>query len=358
MKRLDRVIGHDNALDQFSRSVGAGRLHHGWIIGGQRGIGKMTLACQIAKAVIANAPDADTATNLFGEPEPWTAILEDDHPIHNRVRQGAVAELKIITPGFNEKTKKHKSEIGVDEIRSLLSLYQLTSAEGNWRVTIIDSADAMTRQAANALLKILEEPPARSLLILIAHAPGRLLPTLRSRCMTLNLSSLDDHAMDMVMTLHAEAEGEGHELPAGWQENWREVSGLAKGAPGAVFDYLEKGAADILSSFRSVCEQPPNGVIDTTDQLISQFGTGSDAQTRFALFVELLQDACLQTVRTHAGSREAQGSSQLDPLWALWEKARHEQNSVPALNLDPAEAARGLLIEWVKCQTRLSHFQP
>jgi DNA polymerase-3 subunit delta' len=184
-----RLIGQDVAQQAFVDAFNTGRLHHAWMLTGPRGVGKATLAWRIARFMLATPlPDPDA---MFADTPPVSLDIPEDHPVAQRVASGGEGRIRSITLTWDEKTKKVRSVIRADEIRSLNAFFHLSAPDGGYRVVIIDDADLMNITAANALLKMLEEPPAQTLLILISHQPSGLLPTIRSRCRTLPLRTLD-----------------------------------------------------------------------------------------------------------------------------------------------------------------------
>ena len=197
-KETLRLYGQSNAEKVFLEAYASGRLHHGWLLTGPRGIGKATLAWSIARFLLATPPATDDG--LFGAPPPPASLHVDaDHPVARRVAAGAEPGLKSIVRTENEKTGRLRDVISVEDIRGLASFFQLSAADGGRRVVIVDAADDMNPQAANALLKMLEEPPDRAFLLLVSHQPSALLPTIRSRCRVLRLDPLS--AEDMARAL-------------------------------------------------------------------------------------------------------------------------------------------------------------
>ncbi|MEW9921988.1 DNA polymerase III subunit delta' [Marimonas sp. MJW-29] len=187
-----RLIGQEEAEAAFLDAFNAGKLHHGWLLTGPRGVGKATLAWRIARFLLAT-PDDDGG--MFAAPPPTSLDIDPEHPVARRIASGGEGGLKSITRTQNPETKRMRKQIVVDDIRSLNNFFQMSAADGGRRVVIIDDADEMNPNAANALLKMLEEPPARATLLLLSHRPSGLLPTIRSRCRTLRLATLSPDQM-------------------------------------------------------------------------------------------------------------------------------------------------------------------
>jgi DNA polymerase-3 subunit delta' len=177
------LFGHDGAEREFLAAYRSGRIPHAWLIGGEPGIGKATLAYRMARFVLAR-PEPSRV------PDATSLALDPANPTLRRVAVNAHSDLLALerTPG---DTGKMRTVITVEQVRRLVSFFGSTAGEGGWRVCIVDSADELKYpEGSNALLKMLEEPPARSLFLLASHAPGRLLPTIRSRCRRLMLNPL------------------------------------------------------------------------------------------------------------------------------------------------------------------------
>jgi DNA polymerase-3 subunit delta' len=191
------LFGHAAAESGLLDAYKSGRISHAWLIGGEPGIGKATLAYRLARFVLAHpdptAPAVQTAASLAVSP---------DNPVARRIVARAQGGLLVLERVINEKTGKLFTEIRVEDIRQTVTFFGST-ADG-WRIVIVDAVDELNRFGANALLKVLEEPPARSLLLLVTHAPGRVLPTIRSRCRRQLLRPL---AIDEVASAVAAATG-------------------------------------------------------------------------------------------------------------------------------------------------------
>lgn len=187
------LVGQQSAEAAFLDAFNAGKLHHAWLLTGPRGVGKATLAWRIARFLLAT-PDPDAGGRFA--PEPATTLdVPADHSVARRMAARSEPGLKSITRSVDEKTKRLRKQIVIDDVRKLAGFFQLSAAEGGRRVVIIDDADELNPNAANALLKMLEEPPDRAVLLLISHRPSGLLPTIRSRCRVLRLRSLEAEEM-------------------------------------------------------------------------------------------------------------------------------------------------------------------
>lgn len=189
-RERDQLIGHEAAERALLDAYRSGRIHHAWILGGLKGIGKATLAFRFARFVLAH-PDPRAAAVAAAR----DLAVPAEHPVARRIAAGAHIDLLHLRRPWDDKAKRFKTELPVDEVRKTVGFFGSTAGEGGWRVAIVDAADDLNANAANALLKILEEPPPRSLFLVVAHQPGRLLPTIRSRCRRLDMDGLDSAAV-------------------------------------------------------------------------------------------------------------------------------------------------------------------
>lgn len=213
-----KLFGHEAAERRLYADAAASRLPHGLIIAGPKGVGKATLAYRFARSLLAGTPMPD---------------MREDHPVFRRVAAGSHADLLVVRPAVDEKTGEEKREISVEQAREISQFLSLTSAESDWRVVIIDSADQLNTNAANAILKILEEPPPQAVLLLISHNPGRLLATIRSRCQLLKLVPLEKANFASAMQ---------HLLPDITAERLTALTEFSEGAPGLAVELEGQGA--------------------------------------------------------------------------------------------------------------------
>lgn len=186
-----RLVGHEQAAAMLAAAYRSGKLPHALIFAGPVGIGKATLAFHLAHHLLKH-PAFDQAPDVFAVPDPASSLFR-------QIATGAHPGVLHLTRPLNDKTKSFKTVVTVDEIRKVNRFLSLTSHDGSYRVVIVDPADDMNTNAANALLKNLEEPPSRTLFILIVHAPGSLLPTIRSRCQMVRLTPLDAGSLMSVL---------------------------------------------------------------------------------------------------------------------------------------------------------------
>jgi DNA polymerase-3 subunit delta' len=194
------LLGHDGAERALLDSIHLGRMHHAWLITGPEGIGKATLAFRFARRLLAGG-DAAGGEVARGDADASLA-LDPAHPVFRRVVAGGHADMLTIERAWDEKTKRRKRDIAVDDVRKINGFMSLTPAEGGWRVAVVDGAEDLNQNSANALLKILEEPPSRAVLILVCSALGRLPATIRSRCRQLRLSPLSDEVIARLLALY------------------------------------------------------------------------------------------------------------------------------------------------------------
>ncbi len=222
------LYGQEAGEAAFLSAFASGRLPHAWLITGPRGIGKATFAWRAARFLLATPPDDG---GLFGAPPPPADLSVDPElPVSRQVRALTHPGIFLLRRGWDEKRKDLKTQITIDETRKLKGFFNLSSTDGGRRVVIIDDADEMNPNAANALLKVLEEPPQGAVMFLISHQPFRLLPTIRSRCRVLRLQPLGPRDLDQAL------------MAAGGQAAESSATALAELAGGSV------GAAMQLTS--------------------------------------------------------------------------------------------------------------
>lgn len=335
-----RVIGQGAAEAEFLDAFNTGRLHHGWLISGPRGVGKATLAWSIARFLLATPLAQDDG--LFGAPPPPTTLdVAPDHPVARRVLALSDPGLFLLRRGPNEKGDRLASEILVKEVRKLGNFFALSAADGGRRVVIVDAADDLNIQAANAILKMLEEPPARTTILLISHQPSGLLPTIRSRCRMLRLHPLAAPEM-------AQALDQAGIIPEGNAAALAELSG---GSVGEAVRLINLGGLKMYGELVGLLGSLPR--LDRARALkLAEAAATRGAEERLDLLLGLTDLMLARLARsgavghppvTEVATGEAELMARLAPTpqmaraWAdcaqeIGARARHGR----AVNLDPA----------------------
>ncbi len=270
------LIGHDTAQHILLDAWQSEKLHHAWLITGAYGIGKATLAWRFARFIMNGGNDDG---NLFGN-EPNSMEIVADNKISHRMAAGGHPDFLCLEKGmFNKANKKiAENDIPVAIIRDALNLMRLTPAEGKWRVIIIDAVDDLNRNAANALLKSLEEPPKNTIFLLISHAVDKLLPTIKSRCRRLNLQILDDDIIIKIL-----------------QENYPEISieqasllaKISDGSIGKSIRLLDAGGIDLYGDIISIMQNAGNMDIEKLHKFASSLAI-KNASNKFNIFREII----------------------------------------------------------------------
>ena len=302
------IAGQDKAVEQFASAWKTRRLHHAWLLAGPKGVGKATFARMASTRVLAEA--AGPAIDLPGLDTP------PDHPTSKLLAAGSHPDFRWIER-LERPTGGLARNISVDQIRSLQNLLAVTPSMSPWRAIVIDSVDDLEASAANALLKMLEEPPANTVFLLVSHAPGRLLPTIRSRCRRLDFARLGDDVMTSLLS---------RSLPDEKPATIAQLVGLAEGSIGRAIDIAALDLAPLESEARSILSQgdPDNR---RRSKLASALGTKAAAD-RYAAFLQLVPGLLAREAVGLEG--EARGRA-LD----AYEKARQTAAIAPRLSLDP-----------------------
>jgi DNA polymerase-3 subunit delta' len=318
------LIGQAAAEAALIDAARAGRLPHAWLLTGPPGVGKATLAFRFARWLLAGA---------IAE----AAELAPDHQVFRRVAAGTHADLLTVEREWDERRRRLRGEIVVDDVRAVAGFLRLTPAEGGWRVVILDGAEELNRNAANALLKVLEEPPTRAVLLLVSAAPGRLLPTIRSRCRQLRLPSLAPDDMAAVLKRYLP------DLSAAARDR---LVGLADGSPGRALQLADEEGVALAALVDEVLDELPRLSTARVHAVADALGRSDGA---FDTFMDLLRDALGRAIRRSARGTADPASAQLAGLrplaaWSdVWHALGRLQDESERFHLDKRQAiASGL----------------
>ncbi len=313
------LVGHGLAERALLEAARGGRLHHAWLLVGPAGVGKATLAYRFARWLLAGRGGEGLA-------------LDPRDPVFRRVAAGSHADLHTIERGADVRTGRLRREILVDDVRAGSEFLRRTAAEGGWRVVVVDPAEALNANAANALLKVLEEPPPRAVLLLVCAAPGRLPATLRSRCRLLRLSPLGDDEMEALLARYLP------DLPV--EERARLVA-LAEGSPGRGLRLAAEEGIAIASLVEEVLAAVPRFGTARAHGLVDRLGRG---ESGFSTFMELLLAEIAAAVRAGARGRADPDQQRLlsvrplDAWGEVWQALSGLADETERFNLDRRQA--------------------
>ena len=303
------MIGHAGQIAEFKTAFAGNRPHHAWLLTGPQGLGKALFGEQAAIWLLAGRPAG----------EGFDAAI--DSPAASLVAAASHPDFRRLVRTEDDKGKL-RSVIRVDEVRALQPLFRQTPSIAAWRIVIVDSADEMNVQSSNALLKNLEEPPEQTIFFLISHTPGRLLPTIRSRCRTLRFNRLADTEVDNILARCA---------PELDDEDRATLVRIAEGAPGRALRFAESGIAALEEQLADLAVTPRAAAPSKALALARSLAGKANAQ-RYQAFLELAPAMLANAARTRSGAALAR-------TLADWEAASSLAGGAVALSLDPHAVA-------------------
>jgi DNA polymerase III subunit delta' len=312
------LIGHATAEAELLEAYRAGRLPHAWLIGGPAGVGKATLAWRFARFILANPDPAGASVRAAAD-----LSVSQDTAAARLVASQAHPDLAGLRRLWNADRKTFYGDIRVEDVRHALQLFQKSAGAGGWRICIVDTAEDLNRAGANALLKMIEEPPARALFLILAHRPGLILPTIRSRCRRLQLDPLAPSEILSIV----------QRLGEPWSDidaNALEVAaGEANGSVRETLKRIDPARSEMEAMIASVVAKLPE-LDSRAVHKLAEAVSARGADDAFEDLTLALYDWLEAQARTQAG----QGAARLAPLADLWEKARAATRDTETYNLD------------------------
>ncbi len=321
-REVFELEGHEAAEQAFEAARARGRLHHAWLLTGPEGVGKATFAYRAARRLLG-APAAPQHGLLGADPA---------HPVSRQVMGRAHPDLLVLERvGDDGKPRK---VIPVDDARRLSEFFSKSPASAPHRVAIVDAADDLNVNAANALLKTLEEPPAKGVLLMVTHSPGRLLSTIRSRCRRLAFAPLGLEPAAAFVRARAEVS----------EEAALRLSRMAGGAPGRALALAAAQAIALDDAARELLSDLPTFDEAMALSLADRF-RGGEGQAQFNLLFERLAERVRTLVVDRAAQAPGRGQGALDRWAQAWETLQRLPREVEALNLDRTDALFTALTE-------------
>jgi len=330
--------GHEVAEREMLDAFFSDRMHHAWLLTGPKGIGKATLAYRFARFVLNQGP-IDAGPGLFGDAlpqdQPTSLAIAAENPIFPRVAADTHGDLLALERRINEKTGKLKTVIDVATVREVGGMMSQTSSGGGWRVVVVDSADEMNVNAANALLKVLEEPPKNAVLVLVSHNPGRLLPTIRSRCRTLQLRPLSDALVTELAQKYA---------PGITPEDAARLTQLSDGSIGQALGLVDVGGLELYGQLMALLHTLPTLNVKFLHALADKVAR-IGADDAFHTITGLLRWWLERMILVAAGKAAPQGEdadfmarlagqASLESWFLVWEKINSLVARTDGLHLD------------------------
>jgi len=312
------LVGHATQERAFIEALASDRTHHAWLLGGPEGIGKASFAYRTARFVLAAGDPADRARHVE------TLAMPEQDPATRRIMAQSHPDLHVLRRIQKPDGKGYTSNIPVDAVRRVLDRFGSSAAEGGWRVAIVDSGEDMDRSAGNALLKLLEEPPPRALFLIVSHAPGRMLPTIRSRCRLLSFGALGEADVAQAGQLALERMGGPYDASA-----MPRAASLGDGSVRRALTYVDPETLALVEAVRARLDALPG--IDVTALLaLAEDVAGKAGEGDFWVMIDAVQSWLGDHLHAHAGA----GPARLAPLAEVWEKLGRAAREVETYNLD------------------------
>jgi DNA polymerase III subunit delta' len=333
------LFGHEEAERAFLEGWAVGRLHHAWLVGGPQGIGKATLAYRIARFLLAGGERqaADSGT----------LAIPTGHPVSRQVAAQSHPDLAVVRRGLRKDGKGYSAEISVDDVRRGLHLFESGAGAGGYRVCIVDSADDLNLSSSNALLKLVEEPPPRSIFLIVSHAPQRVLATIRSRCRRLQLRVLDDASLRSAI----------RSLGPPWSgtdaDRLDRAIALSDGSVRRAIEMLDEDTSALVAEVSAMLEALPKVDVKRVMALAESLSR-RNAEDAYALTL----DTAIRWVSQELAAQATAGPARLAPLVEVCEKVARAAAEVDEYNLDRRPLVLSMFAELAEAVRRTREAQP
>lgn len=314
-RSMTHLAGHEDIESELLSLFNSGRMPHGIILSGIKGIGKATLAYKLTRFLLKHGADDPNQDGLFGEADdkPTSLEISKDDPVFFKVASGGHPDLLTLERQYDATKNKTAESLAVSELRKVEPFLRMTSSNGGWRVVIIDDADTMNRNAQNALLKILEEPPKNTLLILVAHRLGALIPTIRSRTRLISIKPLEGETINELL------KRKGYELDSNQTEI---ISSLSDGSFGKTCKIVEEGGLENLMTIVSLIGNSDGTAIHALSEQLSRAGQEQAYKAFTENFLWIYKTLCFAKAR---GQSLSPASLNEEPLSTILKKSSLQQ---------------------------------
>lgn len=330
------LAGHEDMEKMFLDAWKNNSLHQSWLVSGAKGIGKATFCYRIARFLLnADEKQRQNYTSLEVSPESlaFKQISNGSHPDFKLLERGYLKTerqkiVKAIKDG-NYMTDEDLSElkkssvITVDDVRTVNEFLSKKSADGCWRVVLIDSVDEMNTSSANAVLKILEEPPHKTLMLLVSHNPARLLPTIRSRCAKVELKPLKDNIVASLLRRYR---------PQTSEDMVKKTTAIAGGSIGKAIAYIDGGAVQYYEKIYALATAGKNF---KTAEMLKFCDEAAATEENYGLFKELVLKFL---------SEQARSLNKVEESAKAFDKAVRTFLETESLNLDKRQAVMNIMV--------------
>lgn len=340
-------IGHDTLEPYLLDLINNDNLPHAIILGGPKGVGKSTFGYRLARALLKKGIADPNQDSLFGDEPPAelrTLDVDPDDPVFRKVASGGHPDFIALERPMDDRKGQRKDTLDIDTVRKVAPFLRMTSSEGGWRVVLVNDADTMNRNAQNAILKVLEEPPAHTLLILICHRVGAMIPTIRSRCRLLTFNPLETQTVIDLLK---------KQYPREPESDLKSIAAMAEGSIGRAIDLMEEGGQeglqhvlDVLSNWESWDWPQIHRIADTLgrpgqEKSYKMFSQVMVWTAESLLFAKARDDIALEAPLDHKALRNMLSHYSLEDWVKICENLKAHFDKFTYSHLDKRQAVLG-----------------